>query len=1058
MAEFQVNDKVIFVSTGAKGIITEVIESGKRRRGRQYYRVKWEDNREEPELEGDLMKDFDISEPFQRAEMHVFGTYKEYARKNTTFKIKNSNNNSISTLKASKTLFRPYQFRPLMKFLNSPYKRLLIADEVGLGKTIEAGHILLELKARRELRNVLIICSKSLQHKWKEELFNRFGLDFDIMKNGAELIDKLKVTRTGVKAIITYDTIRTRRQVRTDEEEKKDTDRKQPAQKFIEYLDETDIRLSMVICDEAHQLRNSDTLRYRGAEILLNRADAAIFLTATPVMLGTEDLYNQLHLLNNVTYYNREIFDNQLEENKPFIRALSELGNFVPFSEIDKNLCSAKVKTQYGSLYYHDETVEEHFAEYPVFQEIIKTLRNKKEDNRTRAKLHYDLSSMSIINSIFSRTRKKEVTTDLSQAVRKPHLHPIELTNREQMEFDSVIEEYIEEHSEINDWGEDVMTKGGALGLIQKKRQIASSVNAYLSDEADLDEGIDVFEDEEDTKFNELVKIMNEVFKHGTRKLIVFALFRKTLKYLALRFKSIGIEPLMIYGDISDRQQIINDFRTKPEYKILLSTEVGSEGLDMQFCNSMVNYDLPWNPMVVEQRIGRIDRFGQKSPVVNIYNMVVKDSIQEVIYERLLERIGIFHDSIGDMEAILDAECESKGCEGIKISQLYSRLEKELYTQSLTKEEMQRKIEEVASAVEHEKENLKQLESGLTNSLTNDDYFKQEIERIVNNRAFVTEEELINYVSMVQKEYLTTCVLQKCDDHRFNFHIPASDRRVLLNFLTQYQPVDVENDLLFRSYKHEISETLDIPITFSQETAYDDRSVQFLNLYHPIVQAATEYYIKKEDPNHKTFSFALHADERLKEGDQYMMAVYQMPIEHTVQGKKVKSSVMVPILFDMLKNELVEDEELTEHVFSKSCSEGYDKNIDYSLLDHDFVADMKIDFYDKIGELRKEKEDELRRQAENTKMRDLKQLDEWFNSEHQKRKENISQKEFNLHLAEIMQEKEDVIRKCQRELAAAKGQMTRLENEYEERKSILGANQNIDVKKELLSLNYVYIG
>ena len=105
----------------------------------------------------------------------------------------------------------------------------------------------------------------------------------------------------------------------------------------------------------------------------------------------------------------------------------------------------------------------------------------------------------------------------------------------------------------------------------------------------------------------------------------------------------------------------------------------------MQFCNSMVNYDLPWNPMVVEQRIGRIDRFGQQAEVVNIYNMVVADSIQEEIYDRLLNRIGIFQGTIGDMEAILEAPIRPGS--KLSISQVFSRYEKEFYTSKLTPED-----------------------------------------------------------------------------------------------------------------------------------------------------------------------------------------------------------------------------------------------------------------------------------------------------------------------------------------------------------------------------------
>ena len=159
MGKYKIGDKVIKANSDGHGIILEVMIP---RRGRQLYKVVWGNNVTD-ELEVNLLPDFDIADPYERCMKGIFGSYSEYSKKNTTFKIRNSNNSTISSLKASKTLFRAYQFKPLLKFLNSPNRRLLVADEVGLGKTIEAGHIMLELKARRELHHVLIVCPKSLQ-------------------------------------------------------------------------------------------------------------------------------------------------------------------------------------------------------------------------------------------------------------------------------------------------------------------------------------------------------------------------------------------------------------------------------------------------------------------------------------------------------------------------------------------------------------------------------------------------------------------------------------------------------------------------------------------------------------------------------------------------------------------------------------------------------------------------------------------------------------------------------------------------------------------------------
>lgn len=154
MSKFNIGDKVINSDTQERGYIVEVYPP---RRGRQLYKVKYDD-RVNDESSALLLPDVDLTDPFERCRQNIYGNYSEYLKGNTAFKIKSSNNNTISSLKASRTLFRPYQFKPLLKFLNSGNKRILIADEVGLGKTIEAGHIMMELKARGEFHNALVIC------------------------------------------------------------------------------------------------------------------------------------------------------------------------------------------------------------------------------------------------------------------------------------------------------------------------------------------------------------------------------------------------------------------------------------------------------------------------------------------------------------------------------------------------------------------------------------------------------------------------------------------------------------------------------------------------------------------------------------------------------------------------------------------------------------------------------------------------------------------------------------------------------------------------------------
>ena len=275
MSKFGKGDKVKNIVTDEIGYVIEIYPP---RRGRQLYKVKYDD-READENSNNLLPNVDLTDPFERIKENYYDHYSEYLKGNTAFKIQSSNNSTISSLKASRTLFRPYQFKPLLKYLNSDNKRLLIADEVGLGKTIEAGHIMLELKARGEFHNALVICPMALRSKWATELNEKFGLDFIEVDKKETLIHEFQHHNGGVLAVINYDKIR-------------DTS------EILRLVEEKNIKFSIIVCDESHKLRNSNTLIYHGAERLLLASDSVVFMSATPIMIDEFNLYNQLHLLD----------------------------------------------------------------------------------------------------------------------------------------------------------------------------------------------------------------------------------------------------------------------------------------------------------------------------------------------------------------------------------------------------------------------------------------------------------------------------------------------------------------------------------------------------------------------------------------------------------------------------------------------------------------------------------------------------------------------------------------------------------------------------------------
>lgn len=1048
MSKYTIGNKVIKADSEGHGTIIEVMPP---RRGRQLYKVSW-GSIVTDELEVNLLPDCDISDPFERCMSGIFGSYSEYSKKNTTFKIRSSNNNTISSLKASKTLFRAYQFKPLLKFLNSPNRRLLVADEVGLGKTIEAGHIMLELKARRELNHVLIVCPKSLQRKWKDELAFKFGLQFKIYESQKDLLADMQEHRVAVHAIINYEKIRMKRQKSKDDKKTKD----EMPKNIVEFLSQNDFHFSLVLCDEAHKMRNRETQTYKGAEIIMSQANAAVFLTATPVMISTENLYNLLHLLDNTRYYNYQIFDNRLQENRPFVDALTDLNHHVPLPVIAKNLNEAEILTRFFSdeveIFSHQTTVGKAFADDAMYQEIIQMLKGK-DNSKNRARLQYLISSMSMMNNIFSRTRKREVTTDMSQAERKPHMRKVVLTEEERIEFDRVIEEYKDDNSYTDYWGEEVLTQGGALGLVQKKRQVASSVYAYLNTESNLDKGIDEYADYTDAKFEELLRIIDEVFRHGTKKIVIFALFRKTLKYLQIRFKQRGFGTLMIHGMVENRIDILDKFKNNPNAHILLSSEVGSEGLDMQFCNSMVNYDLPWNPMVVEQRIGRIDRFGQKSPTVNIYNVIVADSIQEDIYIRLLDRIGIFRGTIGDMEAILDAPLERGG--SVTIQDVYNKLEKELYTSRLTEDEKRRKIAEIELAIANEKESIKHLEEGLDNALTNDAYFKDEINRIQNNNAYVTEIELRNYLESAIRQELTTCSLVKVEKDIYELQLPLSNPRILLNFLTQNQPNGEENATMFRQFRNEIEDKQAIRMTFNQQVAYDNSKLLFMNIYNPIIQACLNYFRKHDDESKTSFCYALSSDDILKKDTAYYMVVYQMSITRKVLGVPKRTDSLLPLLYSVDEQCVITEETMIDRIFSRSQTEGMEHNASNRDIDPEMLQDMRYDFAEEITGQKATRMAEIRLQVESDRQRNEKQTNEYYASMIDNLRRFVRGWESDIEMLFDVDEKR--VQQLQGAIRLAQARIQQMEKEKEDRLTQIREASQIEIGENIVSLNLINI-
>ncbi len=1043
MAKFDINDKVIHVSTNEEGIVVKVFPAA---RGKQLYTVNF-GGVDKSCSEGNLTSNYNVADPIERIKQGKFGSNLEFVRINTSNKLTNTTNSTISSLKASKSLFRAYQFKPLLKFLNSDNRRLLIADEVGLGKTIEAGHIMFELCARGEMRSAIIVCPKSLQEKWRAELKDKFNFSFKVYESTKDLVADIQQRHNQVKAIINYEKIRPR----------ESKDEKKESQSLFDVISEHRSKFDLAIFDEAHKLRNRETQTFKGAQNIVENSESVIFLTATPIMISEENLFNLLHLLNRVKYSSYEIFRNGLEINKPFLQALHQLSNNdCSLDDIAEELNAAEV-TNYGT--YTRTTIGELFAGIPIYQEVIKNLDSAKDSAAQRVQLQFDISSLNQMNNIFTRTRKRDITKDWSQAVRDPHTRSIELCTAERIEYDNILDEYIEDNGYIDEYGCDRMSYGQSLGLVQRKRQVASSVYGFLNRVDDLNKGIDAYADCEDAKVNELLRIIEEVVTKRGKKLIIFALFKNTLKYLTIRLNKKGFNTAVIHGDIKERDDVLYSFKNDESVQILLSSEVGSEGLDLQFCDALVNYDLPWNPMVVEQRIGRIDRFGQESPKVHIYNLVVANSIQEKIYSRLLDRIGIFKGCIGDLETILDTEIECGNARVTSLREYFNSIEKDLYCNDYTEEERNVKIDAIEKAIITEKRNLEQIESGLTNTLTNDSYFENEIRNIQKNFRYITDTELLLYLKAIIRDCLTTCQIRERGESRYIFSMPKSNRKELSNFLTTYQPMGEEFDIIFKQFKNRIADLSEFEITFNQEQAYKDKKLIYINIYHPIVVAILNYYRAKSDSCSTTFRFYVDAqrfdaDSKIVAGEYYL-AIYNYALARTALGRSQRREIIRAVIYDRINQVVIDNQDICEEFMGKSqlYAAIYDGTSQCSSDDVDTA------YAESVCAIEEVVEEEFRKakiEMDSNSIMESQRIKEYYDYRIAEQETKVRELEWESQWRMAYIDEDDQ-KKHRQKIAGHKGEITSLQRQCEER---LEQIKNNDVRYEsaqLISLSQVVI-
>lgn len=824
----------------------------------------------------------------------IRATLAEFKARLTALQLAEPSVANLYSLQAGRIDFIPYQFRPVLKFIRADRPRMLVADEVGVGKTIEAGLLLRELQARRPLRSVLVVCSKALvaEEKWHREM-RRFDEEF-VTLGSDELrycLDQSDLEGEWPdrysRAILPFSLVNERLLLGYPT-------RGGGRSPGLNSLD-TPPRFDLLIVDEAHNARNADTNLHQGLRILADNAEAVVLITATPVQLGTGDLFALLNLLRPDLVIDRPTFERMAEPNAAINAAIAAIRGATSGwqNEAIAHLREA-ADTDWGRVM---------LAPSPEYRNLVEEIRGAETDD-DRVRLIRPAEALHSFSSMISRTRRRDIGNFTS---RKARTVEVPFTPEQQAVHDDLLALqraiYLRAHG------------AGPLGFLMTtiRRQAASSLHGLIpflehiltrrlsdlelveiDDEAldHRDTEIDAIRGEitavierarslssEDPKLAALKDIVAQKAGMANRRLLVFSSFRHTLFYLEEALRADGIRVGLIHGGVADddRRVLRKAFGLPPEHAdaidVLLSSEVGSEGLDFQFCDALINFDIPWNPMRIEQRIGRIDRYGQASQTVAIYNFVTPGTVDFDIFQRCLVRIGVFERAIGGSEAIL--------------GEIAGRLQAVADDFLLTDEERHARLQQLADNEIRqiiETDALEEREAEL---------FGVRIERTRMNDEIA--EASSRWLEPTGIERLVGLHLEReLDVGRSpisgqgpvkNLRLGADARRRLVPPRargTRLSLADREWETWLRGDQQTLA------LTFDREAANEDRSLAFITPVHPLTQAAARAFARDEEV---TVTLRVN-DPSLPVGD-HPFAIYQWQM----RGLR-EDAMLVPVVED----------------------------------------------------------------------------------------------------------------------------------------------------------------
>jgi len=620
--------------------------------------------------------------------------------------------NSGGELSNSRTDLLPHQILLTRDVVAMDRRRLLIADDVGLGKTIETGMVIRELVTRSLAQRILIICPAGLIKNWQRELRECFRLHFDVL--GIDFQDSGIAWETHHRVIVSIDTA------------------KQPRR--MERL-LAGPNWDAVIFDEAHHLtrkrygkKTETTQNYRLAEAMRGHTRDLLFLSATPHQGDAYQFWSLIQLLDDSLFESPEtMLDHRGLLNRVMVRRIKREVTYADGTPIfmRRQVFSERFQLAARERAFHERLTDYLREGYGVagigqgrtttkqravgfvmtaFQKIMSS-----SPRAIRQALRRRLLVLLIRQQVSLEIKRARGSTDQSLPLRIVEL---------QDEMRSLASAILSLPARESSWAE------ADAYIAQMKQRLAKKINGEITTWAlDGDEDAEdvvladttipnepqivrellrLVPDGTDRKFDTLVRAIEQVrMGSSDERFIVFTQYRETLEFLREELAKLYGEGDIVTikgGPLDDKIAAVERFWQPDGARFLISTSAGGEGINLQVCRVLFNYDMPWNPMAVEQRIGRIHRYGQQD-TVQVYNLIAEDTIEQRIYDLLEEKLLDIARTIGKVDQVTGAVAEDFRGEILGFLGSSPNYQ-ELYRKALVDRDYRRTAEELAQMVQ----------------------------------------------------------------------------------------------------------------------------------------------------------------------------------------------------------------------------------------------------------------------------------------------------------------------------------------------------------------------